>query len=40
MHGEGTYTDGANASISGTFFNGMYDTGKTYISVRPDAKIA
>ena len=35
MHGNGEYTDTNNVKWNGTFFNGMYDTGKSYISLRP-----
>ncbi len=35
MHGEGVYTDKDKVSWSGSFFNGLYDSGRSYISLRP-----
>jgi hypothetical protein len=35
MHGEGIYTDAEKVVVQGTFFNGMYNSGKSYVSVRP-----
>eukprot|EP00607_Mallomonas_marina_P005466 CAMPEP_0182426724 /NCGR_PEP_ID=MMETSP1167-20130531/13250_1 /TAXON_ID=2988 /ORGANISM="Mallomonas Sp, Strain CCMP3275" /LENGTH=155 /DNA_ID=CAMNT_0024608381 /DNA_START=214 /DNA_END=681 /DNA_ORIENTATION=+ len=35
MHGQGTYTDSNKINWKGMFFNGMYDTGRSYISLRP-----
>jgi hypothetical protein len=35
MHGQGTYMDKDGFSVTGEFFNGMYNTGKTYLSLRP-----
>ena len=35
MHGQGEYVDGAGVIWSGTFFNGLYDSGKTFVSLRP-----
>ena len=35
MHGEGVYSDADKVSVSGLFFNGMYNSGKSYVSVRP-----
>jgi hypothetical protein len=34
MHGEGTYTDKDKIEFKGTFFNGFFDSGKSYVSVR------
>lgn len=34
MHGHGTYVDKDKIEFKGNFFNGMYDSGKTYVSVR------
>jgi hypothetical protein len=35
MHGKGLYVDAASVRWEGTFFNGMFDSGKSYVSVRP-----
>ena len=35
MHGSGTYVDPTGVTWSGTFFNGLFDAGKTHISLRP-----
>lgn len=34
MHGTGIYTDAQKVEWSGQFFNGMYDSGKSFVSVR------
>lgn len=34
MHGKGEYTDISGIAWSGIFFNGLYDSGKTHISLR------
>ena len=34
MHGQGTYTDKDKIEFRGSFVNGMYDSGKSYVSVR------
>ena len=39
MHGQGEYTDAAGVIWSGTFFNGLYDSGKTYVSLRPTTSV-
>jgi hypothetical protein len=35
MHGKGLYVDADGVRWEGTFFNGMYDSGRSYVSVRP-----
>lgn len=35
MHGKGVYTDSNDVKCSGEFFNGMYNSGRSYISLRP-----
>ena len=35
MHGMGEYTDTNQTKWAGEFFNGMFDTGKSYIALRP-----
>jgi len=40
MHGQGEYVDNKNAVWKGDFFNGMYDTGRSYISLRKKSGIA
>lgn len=35
MHGEGMYTDANKVENKGTFYNGMYDSGRSYVSLRP-----
>eukprot|EP01041_Mallomonas_annulata_P005122 gene5122-10244_t len=35
MHGQGNYIDPKQIQWKGEFFNGMYDTGRSYISLRP-----
>jgi hypothetical protein len=35
MHGEGEYRDADGVSWKGNFFNGMYDSGRSYLSLRP-----
>ena len=37
MHGQGEYVDGTGVIWSGNFFNGLYDSGKTYVSLRPES---
>lgn len=39
MHGDGEYIDECNVSWKGNFFNGMYDTGRSYLSIRPAKSI-
>lgn len=39
MHGDGEYIDSTGVVWSGLFFNGLYDSGKTYISLRPSEGI-
>lgn len=34
MHGTGIYTDKDKIEFKGTFVNGMFDSGKSYVSVR------
>lgn len=34
MHGQGTYVDKERVEYSGRFVNGLFDSGKSYISVR------
>lgn len=35
MHGAGEYVDPSGVVWKGKFFNGLYDSGKTHISLRP-----
>ena len=34
MHGQGTYTDKDGIKFTGQFFNGLYDSGASYIELR------
>jgi hypothetical protein len=34
MHGQGVYIDSQKVEWAGQFFNGMYDSGKSFVSVR------
>jgi hypothetical protein len=34
MHGKGEYVDANNVSYKGDFFNGLYDSGKSFVNVR------
>jgi hypothetical protein len=35
MHGKGTYTDQFGATFAGDYFNGYFDSGRSYVSLRP-----
>jgi hypothetical protein len=35
MHGVGNYTDADGVQWNGNFFNGLYDSGRSYLSLRP-----
>jgi hypothetical protein len=35
MHGKGVYTDSNDVKCSGEFFNGMFNSGRSYVSLRP-----
>ena len=35
MHGSGVYVDAQKIQYKGSFFNGMFDSGKSFVSVRP-----
>jgi len=35
MHGSGIYVDAQKIEYQGSFFNGMFDSGKSFVSVRP-----
>lgn len=35
MHGSGVYIDAKGKKYEGDFFNGAYDSGTSYISLRP-----
>ena len=39
MHGEGIYIDATGVNWAGNFFNGLYDSGKTHLSLRPTEEI-
>jgi hypothetical protein len=34
MHGKGEYVDANKVSFKGDFFNGLYDSGKSFVNVR------
>ena len=34
MHGRGEYVDANKVSYKGDFFNGLYDSGRSYVNVR------
>jgi hypothetical protein len=34
MHGQGVYVDSQKVEWAGQFFNGLYDSGKSFVSVR------
>jgi hypothetical protein len=36
MHGQGSYTDPKQQVYAGTFYNGLYDNGVSYVSVRTE----
>jgi len=35
MHGDGVYIDSQKIESRGSFYNGMFDSGRSYVSVRP-----
>jgi hypothetical protein len=35
MHGQGVFTDADKVRWSGDFFNGSFDSGRTYTTLRP-----
>jgi hypothetical protein len=39
MHGRGEYIDSSKIVWNGEFFNGLYDSGRSYISLRPPGEI-
>ena len=34
MHGKGSYTDAKQVVYAGNFYNGLYDNGVSYVTVR------
>ena len=34
MHGKGSFTDAKQVTYSGDFYNGLYDNGKSFVSMR------
>ena len=40
MHGTGVYTDPDGVEWRGNFFNGMFDSGRSYLSLRPSKTLA
>jgi len=39
MHGKGKYTDKDKVVFEGQFFNGYYDSGRSYVTLRPSMMI-